>query len=224
MAFLTGAAIAGGGAYEIFCPRATWFNRVKTHGRRDRSAVSLIFDRQPNASTQILCKKMHQLEVPATFFIEAQRATSPAYRSTLKRLSAFEVELHGQAYSPLIFKNRSRLKAEFSRAIEIATDIQDRRPQFLLPPYGWKDLGLIRAARESGLTVVNPSKILVISDHSHTDQFERTMKQIVPGDIILIRPLACRDNHILTGEAIDMIVDGLRQKGLSLWGLSPLLD
>lgn len=225
LALLGGAAVVGGSAYEIFCPRATWFNKVKIHGRRDRNSVSLIFDRQPNESTDILCKKMHQLEVPATFFIEGQRAEDPLYRSTLKRLSAFEVEVHGQVYNPLIFRNKSSLLTEFSRAIEIATDIQDRRPRFLLPPYGWKDLRLISAARESNLTVVNPSKVIRLPAHSRVDQIMRDTKHVVPGDIILIRPLSLRRNDRgFFGEALDMIVDGLRQKGLRFWGLSPLLE
>ncbi len=224
MALIGGAAVAGGGLYEIFCPRATWFNKVKTHGRRDHNSVSLIFDRQPNELTQSLCKKMHQLEIPATFFIEGQRAENPVYRSTLKRLSAFEVEVHGQVYDPLIFKNRSLLMTSFSRAIEIATDIQDRRPQFLLPPYGWKDLRLISAAREAGLTVINPSKIIGLPNNSHTDQIMRSTKHIVAGDIILIKFLTNRRNDGgFSGEALDMIVDSVRQKGLSFWGLSPLL-
>ena len=109
--------------------------------------------------------------------------------------------------------------------LTLAGDIQGRDACFFMPPHGWKDLRLVRMARDLGLFVINPSLKLrwregVLLDTS----VERILTHVGPGDIILVKndPLRSPPEPLFI-ELLTLLVIGLKDKGLRIWGLSPLL-
>ena len=217
----TGALAAG--AYEIFCLRATLWGRVLTHGSRDVPAISLVFDQSPNTLTEPICKRLHELEVPATFFIEGKRARSSP--RAMRFLQSFEIGIHGETYRSLIFQNKIELRHMLKPCLMLASDIQGRDACFLMPPYGWKDLRLARMARELGLFVVNPTlKLRWREGVLFNTLVERILTNVSPGDIILVKndPLRSPSEPLFI-ELLTLLVIGLKDKGLRIWGLSPLL-
>jgi len=219
-----GAGVFATGAYEIFCPRATLWGRVLTHGPRTLSAIGLVFDQCPNHLTEGICRRLHELEAPATFFIEGKRARCNP--RALRSLQAFEIGIHGEAYRSLIFRKEIDLRHELKPCLTIAGDVQGRDARFLMPPHGWKDLRLVRAARELGLFVVNPSlELRWPKKVPPSNSVGHLLRRIGPGDIILIENDSLRSPpQSLFIELLSMLITGIRDKGLRIWGLSPLLS
>ena len=218
-----GAGALAAGAYEIFCPRATLWGRVLTHGSRNVPAISLVFDRSPNPLTEPICKRLHELEIPATFFIEGKRARSNP--RAMRSLQSFEIGIHGEIYRSLILQNKIELRHMLKPCLTLAGDIQGRDACFLMPPHGWKDLRLVRTARELGLFVVNPSiKLRWREGVLLNTSVERILSHVSPGDIILVKNDLLRSPpEPLFIELLTLLVIGLKDKGLRIWGLSPLL-
>ena len=218
-----GAGALAVGAYEIFCPKATLWGRVLTHGSKNVSAISFVFDQSPNSLTEPICKRLHELEIPATFFIEGKRVRSNP-RAT-RFLQPFEIGIHGETYRSLIFQSRIELRHMLKPCLTLASDIQGRDACFLMPPHGWKDLRLVRMARELGLFLVNPSLKLRWRDGVlFNTSVERILTHVGPGDIILVNSDPLRSpSEPLFIELLTLLVNGLKDKGLRIWGLSPLL-
>ena len=218
-----GAGALAAGAYEIFCLRATLWGRVLTHGSRNVPAISLVFDRSPNPLTEPICKRLHELEIPATFFIEGKRARSNP--RAMRLLQSFEIGIHGETYRSLIFQNKIELRHMLKPCLTLAGDIRGRDACFLMPPHGWKDFQLVRMARELGLFVVNPSiKLRWREGVLFNTSVERILTHVGPGDIILVKndPLRSPPEPLFI-ELLTLLVIGLKDKGLRIWGLSPLL-
>jgi peptidoglycan/xylan/chitin deacetylase (PgdA/CDA1 family) len=218
-----GAGALAAGAYEIFCPKATLWGKVLTHGSKNVSAISLVFDQSPNPLTEPICKRLHELEIPAAFFIEGKRVRNNP-RAT-RSMQSFEIGIHGETYRSLIFQNKIELRHMLKPCLTLASDIQGRASCFLMPPYGWKDLRLVRMARELGLFVVNPSlKLRWCKGVLFSTSVESILTHAGPGDIILVKndPLRSPPEPLFI-ELLTLLIIGLKDKGLRIWGLSPLL-
>lgn len=215
---LAGAGIAATASYEIFCPKATLWGRVIIRGERSHPAVSIVFDKSPNSSTEAISKKLHELHSPATFFIEERRAR--IYERALKALRPFELGIHGERYNPLIFKKKQDILHLIEPSFYRASDIQGRKVSYLMPPYGWKNFRLISAAGMLGLRVINPTHKLALG----APVTEYFINRIQPGDIILLswKNGPSETDKILS--QLETLMDGIKKKGLSIWGLSALLS
>jgi peptidoglycan/xylan/chitin deacetylase (PgdA/CDA1 family) len=223
LALVGGTCAFAAAAYEVFSPRATLLGRVPNHGPRSIAAVGLVFDKSPNRATEALCGRLHELGVPATFFIEGRRAER--YAKALRSLKFFEIGIHGEAYSPLIFRSEGELRRRLAPSLALASDLQGRRASFLLPPYGWKDLRVVRAARMLGLTAVNPALRLRWREGVAPGAAAgRALGRVRPGDIMLISAPENGDASAALPELVTEMVLGLKEKGLSPWGLSALLS
>lgn len=109
--------------------------------------------------------------------------------------------------------------------LTLAGDIRGRGACFLMPPHGWKDFQLVRMAKELGLFVVNPSiKLRWREGVLFNTSVERILTHVGPGDIILVKndPLRSPSEPLFI-ELLTLLVIGLKDKGLRIWGLSPLL-
>ncbi len=211
-------------AYEIFCPKASLFGRVVTHGSRDVKAVSLLFERAPSESTEALVSCLHKFEVPAVFFIEGCRVKR--FPKAFKSLRTFEMGVQAERYRPLIMRKKISLVRLIAPTMYSIEDIQHRRPAFFLPPFGWKEPLLVRTASRLGLITVSPYiRIRKMQQDQAALYAEDISARVSPGDIILLSADAA-SMGITTEALLDLvynIVKGVRAKGLAFWGLSPLL-
>ena len=225
---ILGAGIAGFlsfYAYETFCPKASLFGRVITHGERSTQAVSLIFEKAPNEATSQLSALLHELETPATFFLEGVRARE--YKKELKQLRTFELGVQAEKYKPLIFRKRLSLIRLIAPTIYLIEDLQRRRPSFFLPPYGWKDPFLIKTASRLGLITLSPyiRKKRLTKEVDIKKQAIEIADKVDAGDIILVNsdPISFSTSVDNLLEFVYYLVKSIRATGLSFWGLSPLL-
>lgn len=229
IALATGIGAATGAAYEIFCPRAGFFGKIVTHGSRKNMAVGIVFDQSPNQATAALCRRLHELSAPATFFIETKRVK--AFPRVIGSMQAFETGIHGEAYTPLIFKKESDIRRSLRPAQIMAMELQNKGAKYFMPPYGFKDLRLIRVANELGLTVISPTITLKIKpvlprqdlSKAISDAVTKLLLKVRPGDIILIPWDRHQTMAELMPEVLTELVNGLKSIGLSSWGLKALI-
>lgn len=208
--------------YETLCPQATMFGRVINHGKRTRPAVSLVFDRTPNENTRQIASILRRSGTPATFFLEGR--LTRANTKAVMPLLGFELGIHGEDYSPLLLKNRTELRKHILPTLHLANDLQGHRTRFLMPPMGFKGVGLLNTADELGLIVINPSISFEIPFTVNTtdQQKSRLLRRIRPGDILLCRTDKATPNDI--EKHLPHIIKGIHEKGLSIWGLQALLS
>lgn len=224
-----GTGAVAGTAYEIFYPRAQFFGKVITHGSRKDMAVGIVFDRSPNQATAAICRRLHELSTPATFFIEGKRAR--AFPKSISPMQAFETGVHGEDYKPLIFKKETSIRRSLKPTQILAMELQHKGARYLMPPYGFKDLRLIRVANELGLAVINPAINLKISQalpgqhpfRSISDAVTRLLLNVRPGDIILIPWKIQQEMAGLMPDILTEMIHGLKDIGLASWGLKALI-
>lgn len=229
LAMAAGAGAVAGAAYEIFCPKAQFFGKVITHGSRKKMAVGIVFDQSPNQATAAICRRLHELSAHATFFIEGRRIR--AFPRFTGPMQAFETGIHGEGYNPMIFKRESDIRRSLRPAQILTRELQNKGARYFMPPYGFKDLRLIRVANELGLTVTNPAITLKIRyvlsgqdpSRSISEAVTRLLFKVKPGDIILIPWNKQQEITGLMPEILTELVYGLRGIGLSSWGLKALV-
>ncbi len=200
-------------AYEFFCPRATFWGKVKTHASREVDAVGLLFERCPNKNTIFHVELMLDHNVPGTMFIEELRARD--YPEPMRLMKLFELGVHGRDNSPLIFKSRFEIRKRLRGAMATAHDLAGRQPKFLMPPKGLKDITLLKEASSLGLTVILP-RLRLKRGQRFKDPVDNLLEKVLPGDFILIpENTSPRD--------LEQLIIGLRSLGLGCWGLSALI-
>ncbi len=209
-------------SYEVFCPRATFLGKVTVRGPADTGAVALVFHKMPNQFTDEICQALHELEIPATFFIIGERTGTMPH--AVRAMRPFEIGVHAESYTPLVFRSQATIRALVYLAAERARQIQDRPCRFIMPPYGWKGTGLLATASAFGMKVVNPSRHLRFTSGGPLalHAIDQELNRLRPGDILLISPGNGLQGREIP-ELLGYLVDGLKEKGLSPWGLNALL-
>ena len=200
-------------AFEILCPKATFFGRVRTHAKRGTGAVALLFERCPNDMTMAHSEVLLEMNAPATFFLEGQRAE--LYPRAFRAMRHFEIGIHGWDYRPLVFRSSLKIKRGLRLTVLKALDVSGRPPRFLMPPMGLKDIALLHTASRLGLIVVLPSASIKLKGKG-VDPVDRILKRVLPGDTILIP----KDTP---PGIVRRLIQELRGHGINIWGLRALL-
>ncbi len=217
-----GAAGLIAASYEVFCPRATFLGKVAVRGPASTQAVALVFHKMPDQFTEDICRTLHELEIQGSFFIVGERVAAMPHAA--KAMRPFEIGVHAEAYTPLVFKSAATIRALVYLAAERASQIQNRRAEFIMPPFGWKGTGLLTAASSLGMRVVNPTRRIRLAQGGPIalNSIDRILDRVLPGDILLVS-LGIGLNRQEIPDLLGYLVEGLREKGLTPWGLKALL-
>ncbi len=225
-AALLAALVADG----IFRPGSSLFYPTVRNGPRDRRQVALSFDDGPDPEvTPRVLDALAQAGAHATFFAIGQSLT--AHPELAKRIVADGHALGNHSWRHSRWQNFYLLRKSL-REIErgeqaIAAVTGSPLPPPYRPPMGLKSPPLARAAYRRKLTLVAWS---LHSRDTRTRDPERiaryVLKKIRAGDIVLMH-----DGHDLPGrhrhacaEAVALILEGLREKGLECVTIPELLD
>ncbi len=200
-----------------------------THGPRTGHRVALSFDDGPDpAVTPAVLDALAQYGARATFFTIGR--SLDAHPQLAQRLAAEHHELGNHSWQHSRWQNffsvRRQLLELERGAQAIATLTGATQPPLYRPPIGLKSPPLAQAARRLQLTLV------AWSLHSRDSQdgdpqriARRVLRKIRPGDIVLMH-----DGHDLSGhhrpacaQALHLILQGLRERGLQCVTLSELL-
>lgn len=210
-----------------FFPSRGFFLPVNSRGHTGKSLVSLTFDDGPDpVTTRPLLQLLKQHAIEATFFVIGERAAK--YGDLISDILAqgHDIGNHSYSHDPLLMLRRSeKLHREIAET-QIILKCFGVVPTAFRPPVGITNPRLPHVLRRHGLRCVNFTcrafdggnrRILGLS--------ARILKKVSPDDIIVlhdIRPKGAIDTDGFLSE-IDLILSGLKKKGLQIVPLAELL-
>ena len=200
-----------------------------TRGSAQKRAVALTFDDGPDPQTtpQIL-DVLARHGARATFFCIGKHLDAHPEVATRIVAEGHELGNHSYDHSRLLnFRGVAALTDEITRGAQAVRRFQPGTgPPLYRPPIGLKNPPLARVAQNLAL------KIVAWSVHSRDTRTpgagaiaSRVLSQTGPGDIVLLHDGCDRAgvDRSPTAEAVDRIVAGLTQRGLSSVTVSELL-
>jgi len=211
-------------------PSSSLFYPTVTHGPRDSGSVALSFDDGPDPEvTPAVLDALAMYDARATFFSIGRSLEE--HPQLGRRVVAEGHELGNHSWRHSRWQNffgAGEQAREIERGAQAIAAVTGHHGMPLYrPPIGLKSPRLARAAYRHELTLVAwslHSRDTRTADPERTAQ--RVLERIRPGDIVLMH-----DGHDLPGrhrpacaQAVPLILEGLRQKGLRCVTVSELLQ
>jgi peptidoglycan/xylan/chitin deacetylase (PgdA/CDA1 family) len=186
--------------------------RVLEHGpRAGRKVVALTFDDGPCVDTMAYLELLEQLDVPATFFLQGNRAAEHPELIGEYTRRGHQVASHGYDHRPFPDLSTVELGNQLSRT-EAVIGRQPLPQQWVRPPYGKIDARSLAHVVASGRVVAMWS--FDSEDYSRKDPADLVARcspqAIQPGDVILFH-----EEQSWTKEALPQIVGALRAAGFA---------
>ncbi len=211
-------------------PGSSLFYPTITHGPRDMQRVALSFDDGPDPEMTLkVLDVLARHRAHATFFVIGEALTAHADIGRRMVAEGHVIGNHSWAHSRWQnFRGAAWLGREIGRGEEaIAAVTGSTAPVLYRPPVGLKSGELGLAAWRRRLSLV------AWSLHSRDTRLKdpvsvarRVLGKVRSGDIVLLH-----DGHDLPGrkrplcaDALDLILDGLREQGLECVTIPELLD
>ena len=198
-----------------------------THGPRDVPAVALTFDDGLNGTYTIAtAAALERGGAQGTFFaVGGTLADQPEVVQRLRAGGHLLANHSSDHRTPSLIRDPLYRKLEQGQREFLAAT--GACPRFYRPPHGVRTPVVSLAVRRSGMQLVNWD--VEVQDWDATDSRDlaaRVLAEVQPGSIVLLhdgrdgRP--GRDRRVLV-EAIPLILDGLRERGLRAVRLDELL-
>jgi peptidoglycan/xylan/chitin deacetylase (PgdA/CDA1 family) len=210
-----------------FFPSWGFFLPVISRGRTGKPMVSLTFDDGPDpVTTRPLLQLLARHAAQATFFVTGERAAE--YGDLISDIleHAHEIGNHSYSHDPLLMMRRSET---LYREIESTQTLLKRfgiSPVAFRPPVGITNPKLANALSKEGLYCMTFTCRAIDCGNRYIHGLSRKiLKKVKPDDIILlhdVRPKGSIDTEGFLHE-IDLILSGLKNKGLQVVPLAELL-
>ncbi len=208
-------------------PQATWFGATVSHGPRSGDEVAITFDDGPNGEyTLAILQALDVAGVKATFF-EVGKAAE-AEPDVTKELLADGQLIGNHSYSHGRWDWLVPWYPEAAKAEQALKEVGGVCPAFYRPPHGERSPFTVYTASHDGLTTVTWD--VSAADWATNDPdlvASRILEEVRPGSIILLhdgldgKPGADRSVVV---QALPMILDGLKERGLKPVRLDVMLD
>lgn len=212
--------------YVFYAVRSQILGETIWRGRRDTNAVALTFDDGPSPDTDELLDVLRRNNVKATFFLIGREAEK--FPRLARRIADEGHQIGNHSYSHRIFLFCSRRRTDFEiyKAQETIADVTGITPKMIRPPCGVRSRAYFDTARESRLQTVQWSDTGFDWKYSTPEKIAgAVLKTVKAGSIILLHDgdSEQKNDRRATVEAIPLILEGLRLKGLQVVPLSGLL-
>ncbi|MBM7855045.1 polysaccharide deacetylase family sporulation protein PdaB [Desulfohalotomaculum tongense] len=204
---------------NIVKPQQAAYYRVKT----DQKVVALTFDWSYGTKVaQPVLDILKERNIRCTFFISGPAALK--YPEISKRIAAegHEVASHGHEHVDLDKLPKEKIKENILNAHKNIKEATGKEAKLLRCPNGaWRG-AVLEAANEVGYTVIqwDTDSLDWFKDRSSAQIAEKVLKEVHPGDIILMHASDVTDR---TPEALPIILDGLEKEGYKIVTVSELL-
>jgi peptidoglycan/xylan/chitin deacetylase (PgdA/CDA1 family) len=223
-----GLCVAGGAvAHGIRGRSSQLFGASVWRGPAGKQSVALTFDDGPSESTPELLDVLGKHNVPATFFqcgVNVRRIPSVA-RAVAE--AGHEIGNHTDTHPWLLFRSRSFIKDELSRAQDSIAEATSHAPSLFRAPYGVRWFGLSSVQQELGLLGVMWTTIGRDWRLPARKIFTRVRKHICDGAIICLhdgRSTQPRPDIHSTVEAARRLIPEFQARGFRFETVSRLIS
>jgi peptidoglycan/xylan/chitin deacetylase (PgdA/CDA1 family) len=207
-------------------PSATWFGGLVHHGPRDQNNVAITFDDGPNPPFSLeIAKILDDHGVKGTFFtvgkaLEARPDVSKALMADGQLLGNHSYHHDAVRWLDPGYQELDSTQDAFKRTLGVC-------PAFFRPPHGTHTPLMAKAVDDNGMTMVtwdDSAGDWATDDGALVAQ--RILDKVKPGSIILLHDgidgnIGADRSVIL--QALPLILDGLRERGLTPVRLDELL-
>jgi peptidoglycan/xylan/chitin deacetylase (PgdA/CDA1 family) len=213
--------------YATYGVRSQWLGRTDWRGRVDTGAVALTFDDGPSEDTERILEILAEHNLRATFFMIGRHVER--FPQIARRIVAGGHEIGNHSYSHPIYLYRSprETRRQVERAQAVIKETTGVQPKIARPPCGVRTPAYFAAARRLGLRTVQWDVAgFDWKRHSANMIARDVLRRVRAGSIILLHDGdsdgKCDRNA--TAAALPLIIEGLRERGLSIVPLAELLE
>jgi len=188
----------------------------------DNPIVALTFDvAWDNGNVEKILEILEDREVRATFFVTGEWVT--AYPESAKAILAAGHDLgnHSDSYPSMSMLSDTEKKEEILEVHEKVKEMTGYEMELFRPPHGDYENGVFHAVKSCGYyPILWDVNSLDWKDYGADRIVEEVMGNIDlgPGSIIL-----CHNSGLYTVEALDELIEKLREKGYGLVPVSELI-
>jgi peptidoglycan-N-acetylglucosamine deacetylase len=225
------AALAAAGALVTWTgandPQLTWFGATISHGPSAGDRVAITFDDGPNATATLQVRDiLDRYGVKATFFLVGKALD--ARPDIAEALLADGMLLGGHSYHHDQWRWLDPRYPELQRTIDAFKRRLDVCPRYYRPPHGQRTpmMSLLLSRRHMKSVTWDVSA----GDWATDDPSliaRRVLRDVRPGSVVLLHDgldgRVDADRSVIV-EALPMILDGLRAKGLHPVRVDELVD
>ncbi|SFL57267.1 polysaccharide deacetylase family protein [Salibacterium qingdaonense] len=199
-----------GSLYEVN-PADSSLDTIKKEA--DPKKVLLTIDDAPDTYSVDMAKTLAEKEVPAVFFVNGHFLNSEEGKKKLEKIAdlGFEIGNHTMTHANVSKLSRAELDDEIEVLNEKIEDITGERPGFFRAPFGDNSEESKAYIKDQGMTWMNWS-------YGYDWNAEYQNPEALT-DIMVNTELLGNGSNLLmhdrewTSEALDDIIDGLREKG-----------
>ena len=221
-------AFAAWGAiyYSTYAVRSQILGAADWCGNNNTNSVALTFDDGPSPETENLLDVLKAENVQATFFLIGKNVEK--YPETVRRIvrENHEIGNHSFSHPIYLFKSGRRTRRELEQTQEVIEKTTGITPKIARPPCGVRSLAYFAAAKKLNLRTIQWSDTGFDWKNFSAEQIAANVLESVQSDSIILLhdgDSAEKSNRLATVEAIPLIVQGLKAKGLRVAPLAEIL-
>jgi len=221
------AVVAASVYYATYVVRSQWLGATVWRGRTDSASVALTFDDGPSKDTERILDVLRQYGAPATFFMVGRQIET--FSGVVRRVAEAGHEIGNHSYSHPIYlylkARETRRQLELTQ--QIIAEVSGVRARLARPPCGVRTPAYFRAARSLGLKTVQWTVAgFDWKKRGPGDITRAILSEVSAGSIILLHDgdAANLRDRTATVEALPLIIEGIKEKGLQIVPLAWLLD
>jgi peptidoglycan/xylan/chitin deacetylase (PgdA/CDA1 family) len=210
-----------------FFPSRGFFLPVFSRGHTGKPFVSLTFDDGPDPlTTRPLLQLLERHNAKACFFVTGERAA--LYGNLIKDIlePGHDIGNHSYHHDPLLMLRRTTTLYREIESAQLLLRHFGISPAAFRPPVGATNPRLANVLLQQKLYCINFTCRAFDGGNSNVHKLsERILKKVKPDDIILlhdVRPKEEMHMQIFLHE-VDLILSGLKKKGLQVVPLAELL-
>jgi len=222
----TAAAAAG---YQAMAPTGQWFGRTFTGLPRGTRQLALTYDDGPNdPHTLRLLEVLAKHDVHATFFLIGSYVQQRPELAREIVQAGHVVGNHTFTHPLLTFKSAAEIRQELSTCRAALEDAIGKHSNLFRPPFGGRRPGVLRIARDLGLTPImwnvtgydwNAPPCAVIE--------QKVTRQIRGGDVILLHDGGHKQmgaDRSQTVQATDQLIARYKEEGYEFKTIPQMLE
>lgn len=202
--------------YGSFFIQSNYHLKALTKVKTGKNLVAITFDDGPSSFTKEVLDILDKYQAKATFFCVGKNIESNPELFKLILEKGHLVGNHTYSHSNNIgFSRTHTVKAEIDKNDEIIEKYSGSKPKYYRPPFGVTNPRIARALNKTQHEVIGWNiRSLDTFIHDEDKIYNRIIRQIRPGSIILLHDTSERSVHVL--ERLLIHLDSMNYRSITV--------